>query len=79
MGRNTLVRIGVGIAGSALLLLGIAGLLVPILPGWALIIGGLLVLGREFAWADRTVAPLRRFLEERGLTRRRGSTPSDLA
>lgn len=36
-----------------MLLVGIAGLALPILPGWALIAVGLFMLALEFAWAER--------------------------
>jgi hypothetical protein len=37
--------------GFALIAVGLAGLLLPILPGWLLIIGGFAVLSREYSWA----------------------------
>jgi uncharacterized membrane protein YbaN (DUF454 family) len=42
-----------GLTGTLLVLVGIAGLVLPVLPGWLLIIAGLAVLRREFGWADR--------------------------
>jgi uncharacterized membrane protein YbaN (DUF454 family) len=45
----------VGLLGTLLVLIGIAGLVLPVLPGWLLIIGGLAVLRSEFRWADRLV------------------------
>jgi len=41
------------VAGFILLGLGVIGLFLPLLQGIALIIAGLLVLGREFHWARR--------------------------
>ncbi len=41
------------VIGSVLLLVGIVGLFMPVLPGWLLIIPGLAVLARDFAWAER--------------------------
>jgi hypothetical protein len=35
------------------LLIGIAGLALPILPGWLLIFAGLAILGTEYVWAQR--------------------------
>ncbi len=52
IGRNS-KRLGITIAGFALLLAGLAGLALPILPGWILIIAGLAVLGTEYIWARR--------------------------
>jgi uncharacterized protein (TIGR02611 family) len=46
-------RIFVTIAGLIVLLTGIAGLLVPVLPGWALIFVGLGILATEYVWAQR--------------------------
>lgn len=41
----------VAIVGVTMILLGFAGVVLPILPGPALIIAGLVVLASEFAWA----------------------------
>src|SRR5690242_1250421 len=46
--------------GWALLAAGIAGLLLPILPGIPLAIAGLLILSREYAWAHRLIQALRK-------------------
>ena len=46
-------RVGVTIVGFALVLAGIAGLLLPIIPGWLLIIPGLALLATEYVWAQR--------------------------
>jgi hypothetical protein len=46
-------RVAVTIAGFALVLAGIAGLLLPIIPGWLLIIPGLALLATEYVWAQR--------------------------
>ncbi len=46
-------RVGVTIAGFALLLAGLAGLILPIIPGWLLIIPGLALLATEYVWAQR--------------------------
>lgn len=42
-------------AGVGLILVGIVGLILPIMPGWVFIIPGLLILGRHFHWANRLV------------------------
>lgn len=76
MGRRTLTRIVIGLVGAILITVGFAGIVLPILPGWALIIGGLLLLSREFDWAARIVARLRNFLDRRGLVRRTSRRPS---
>ncbi len=46
-------RIAVTIVGVAVLLVGLAGLVLPILPGWALIFVGLGILATEYVWARR--------------------------
>ena len=48
------------VVGFALVAVGIAGLVLPVLPGWALIISGLVVLSREYSWADSALAFARR-------------------
>jgi uncharacterized protein (TIGR02611 family) len=54
IGRNS-KRLAVSIVGFVLILGGIAGLALPILPGWLLIIAGLAVLATEYAWAERAL------------------------
>lgn len=39
--------------GLLMLAAGVAGWLLPIIPGWALVIPGLILLSREFHWARR--------------------------
>ncbi len=46
-------RILVAGAGATVTLVGLAGLALPILPGWLLIFAGLAILGGEFVWARR--------------------------
>jgi uncharacterized protein (TIGR02611 family) len=46
-------RIFVTIAGVIVLIVGIAGLILPVLPGWALIFVGLGILATEYVWAQR--------------------------
>ena len=52
IGRNG-KRIAVTIVGVAVLLVGLAGLLLPVLPGWVLIFVGLGILATEYVWAQR--------------------------
>lgn len=54
IGRNS-KRVAVSIVGTVLILAGLAGLALPILPGWLLIIAGLAVLASEYAWAERAL------------------------
>jgi len=51
--RRSGKRVAVTIAGFVLLLAGLAGLLLPIVPGWLLIIPGLALLATEYVWAQR--------------------------
>ena len=44
-------KIVMGVIGGTVVLIGIAGLVLPILPGWALIFVGVGILATEFAWA----------------------------
>ena len=50
------LRIG---AGFLLLAGGLIGWLLPIVPGWLMVIPGLLLLSKEFDWAKRLLAWLR--------------------
>lgn len=47
------------ILGILLLVLGVAGWLLPIVPGWLFMIPGLALLSRHFRWARRLWAYLR--------------------
>jgi len=47
--------------GWGLLLAGVAGCILPVLPGFPLVIAGLLVLARDYAWAKRAVYKARRW------------------
>jgi hypothetical protein len=44
-------KIVVLVIGSTIVLVGIAGLILPIMPGWLIIFPGLALLATEFAWA----------------------------
>jgi Putative transmembrane protein (PGPGW) len=48
------------VVGFALVAVGLAGLVLPVLPGWALIISGFVVLSREYSWANSALAFARR-------------------
>ncbi len=58
-------RIGVAVFGGVLVLFGLVAVPLPIVPGWAVVIAGLVVLSREFHWAHRLVVRGRRILEQR--------------
>lgn len=53
-------RIVITLVGFVLVCLGLAGLLLPVLPGWVLIIAGFAVLSREYSWAHSCLAFCRR-------------------
>lgn len=65
----------IGIMGVALVLLGVAGLVLPFLPGWLLIIAGLAVLSTEYVWAKRLTDGARRHASSFA---RRGDRHDDL-
>ena len=61
---------------------GLAGLLLPVLPGWVLIVAGFAVLSREYSWAHsglafakRQAARGGRKLRSLATRRRRGAGP----
>jgi Putative transmembrane protein (PGPGW) len=51
--RPFLIRIVLTVIGGTLLLLGLVGLVIPVFPGWLLILPGLAILAGEFVWARR--------------------------
>jgi hypothetical protein len=53
-------RAALTLIGFALVGVGLAGLLLPVLPGWVLIIAGFAVLSREYSWAHSGLAFARR-------------------
>lgn len=55
-------KVVTGTTGAALVVVGVAGVFLPVLPGIVLILAGLGLLGREFAWAGRMVERARRSL-----------------
>jgi hypothetical protein len=71
-------RVAVTIAGFALVLAGIAGLLLPIIPGWLLIIPGLALLATEYVWARRLlkVAQEKATQAKEALLRKKDRAPS---
>jgi uncharacterized protein (TIGR02611 family) len=49
--RPLVVRVALVVVGVAMVLAGLAGLVLPVVPGWLLIFSGLAVLAGEFVWA----------------------------
>lgn len=77
-------RAALTLIGFALVAIGLAGLLLPVLPGWVLIIAGFAVLSREYAWARSGLAFARRHAARgsrklRSLTTRPRGQPADVA
>jgi uncharacterized protein (TIGR02611 family) len=52
-------RVVVTVVGFGLLAVGLAGLVLPILPGWLLIFAALAVLATEYGWARRAMEAVR--------------------
>jgi hypothetical protein len=48
-----------------MLIAGITGLILPVIPGWIWLIPGLMILAREFVWAQRLLDWLKARLPER--------------
>ncbi|HVW34513.1 MAG TPA: PGPGW domain-containing protein [Acidimicrobiia bacterium] len=76
-------RAAITVIGFLLVALGIAGLLLPVLPGWVFIIAGFAVLSREYSWAQSALAYARRKAAEGGegirvLTRRMRRRPAEV-
>ena len=72
---NAVWRAIVLLVGLGAFAIGVAGLFLPILPGWVLIFVGLAILASEFAWAHRAYKPVRQGYEwaaERARRRGRG-------
>ena len=55
-----LVKLSRMFVGTSLVVVGLAGLVLPILPGWLLIIAGLALLARDFFWARRLLDYVKR-------------------
>lgn len=69
------LRLGRVIGGGVLLVSGLAGLVLPVLPGWLLIIPGLGLWSHEFAWAARLRHRTRTELESRGIIKPQSEEP----
>ena len=66
-------RVAVTVLGLALVLAGLAGIVLPLLPGPLLIVAGLAVLATEYVWAKRALEVARRRATQArdGIRRRR--------
>jgi len=52
------------ISGFGLLLLGIVGIILPVMPGWIFLIPGLVILSDHFVWARRLLDRAKQYLEK---------------
>ncbi len=52
------------ISGFGLVLLGITGIILPIMPGWIFLIPGLVILSDHFVWAKRLLDRAKMYLEK---------------
>ncbi|MGH2728334.1 MAG: PGPGW domain-containing protein [Actinomycetota bacterium] len=77
IGRNSR-RLGITVVGFVLLLGGLAGLALPLLPGWLLIIAGLAVLGTEYMWARRMLDEAKKRAKQAADRIRRRKGPEDV-
>ena len=59
-------RAAVTLIGFALVGVGLAGLVLPVLPGWILIVAGFAVLSREYSWAHSGLAFARKHAARSG-------------
>lgn len=62
--RN-LRRVLVAIGGGLLILLGIVGTALPVMPGMVFLVAGLLLWSTEFRWAQHLLARLRQWISDR--------------
>ncbi len=60
----------VAIGGGILVLLGLAGFALPILPGAVFLIAGLFVWSSEFSWAKRLLVRVRGWMRSRSSRRK---------
>ena len=67
-------RVAIGIIGMVLVLAGLIFVPLPLVPGWAIVILGLLVLSTEFEWARHLLENLKSRLER--FRHRRQPTPA---
>jgi tellurite resistance protein TerC len=59
-------QVGIFIAGSIVLLVGIAGIVLPLIPAVIVIPAGIAILATEFIWAKRLLKELKRRAQQAG-------------
>ena len=57
-------RAFVAIAGGLIVLLALAGFALPVIPGTALLVAGLLLLSTEFGWAKEVLTRVRAWIAD---------------
>lgn len=73
--RSFIVKVGLTAVGAALVVVGLIGIILPVMPGFLFLIPGLAILAGEYHWA-------RRLLDKATpthLRKPRESRPDDLA
>lgn len=63
--RRVLRKVMVLIGGVLLIGLGLIGIVLPVLPGFLFLVGGLLLMSTEYAWAGRALAWARQRFDRR--------------
>jgi uncharacterized membrane protein YbaN (DUF454 family) len=63
--RRLIRKVAVSLGGALLIVLGVIGIVTPIMPQVIFIVGGLSLLAKEFSWADRTLAALKGWFDRR--------------
>ena len=53
--RSMASRAAISVAGTSLIVVGTAGLFLPVIPGVVLIASGLGILGKQYVWARTTL------------------------
>ncbi len=56
--RSLLSSAAISVAGGLLVVVGIAGLFLPVIPGIVLLASGLALLGKQYGWARSTLTRL---------------------
>ena len=69
-GESSLKRAVRIVGGFFMIAAGVAGWLLPVVPGWALFIPGLILLSREFQWARRLLGWFRSRITKRSAPQR---------
>ena len=68
--QRNVKRAFVAIAGGLLVLLGLAGFALPVLPGTVFLVAGLLLWSTEFRWAKDVLAKVRSWIADRSSKRK---------